>query len=196
LARCGCTASASGRSRVAPGVDAPLILGSLWIPSVPSLAPFSSFSALRSSRITGYSHSRDLPRQGAKSVPSYRLTLPKCVLMLAKQAPPGRPETMTFGLRCSQPACRPHQASLSVRVPMVESLLPASFSFALRLTTVCRHRLRLAPFIQRDSAQAGHTGAGCQPAADWQSASGAIISDTSSPKPAANCRSETHPMLA
>src|SRR5713226_2443575 len=70
---------------------------------------------------------------------------------------------MTFGLRCSQPACRPHPASLPVRVPTVESLLSASFSFASRLRLAvrysCRHRLRLAPFIQRDSAHAGHTGA-------------------------------------
>src|ERR1022692_3646128 len=70
---------------------------------------------------------------------------------------------MTFGLRCSQPACRPHPASLPVRVPAVESLLPASFSFASRLRLAVhygyRHRLRLAPFIQQDSAHAGHTGA-------------------------------------
>src|SRR4051812_40081127 len=70
---------------------------------------------------------------------------------------------MTFGLRCSQPACRPHPASLPVRVPAVESLLRASFSFASRLRLAFRygyrHRLRLAPFIQQDSAHAGHTGA-------------------------------------
>src|SRR5271163_4831022 len=70
---------------------------------------------------------------------------------------------MTFGLRCSQPARRPHPASLSIRVPTVESLLRASFSFTSRLRLAfrygCRHRLRLAPFIQRDSAHAGHTGA-------------------------------------
>jgi hypothetical protein len=70
---------------------------------------------------------------------------------------------MTFGFRCSQPAHRSHSASLPVRVPTVESLLSASFSFTLRLRLAfrygCRHRLRLAPFIQRDSAHAGHTGA-------------------------------------
>src|SRR5271155_2919942 len=70
---------------------------------------------------------------------------------------------MTFGLRCSQPARRPHPASLSIRVPTVESLLRASFSFTSRLRLAfrygCRHRLRLAPFIQQDSAHAGHTGA-------------------------------------
>ena len=38
---------------------------------------------------------------------------------------------MTFGLRCSEPACRPHPASLPVRVPSVESLPPASFGFPL-----------------------------------------------------------------
>ncbi len=70
---------------------------------------------------------------------------------------------MTFGLCCSQPAGRPHPASLPVRVPTVESLLHASFSFTSRLRLAfrygCRHRLRLAPFIQLDSAHAGHTGA-------------------------------------
>src|ERR1700733_8956103 len=70
---------------------------------------------------------------------------------------------MTFGLRCSQPARRPHPASLSIRVPTVEGLLHASFSFASRLRLAfrygCRHRLRLTPLIQRDSAHAGHTGA-------------------------------------
>ncbi len=71
---------------------------------------------------------------------------------------------MTFGLRCFQPARRPHPASLPVRVPTVESLLRASFSFTSRLRLAfrygCRHRLRLAPFIQLDSAHAGHTGTG------------------------------------
>src|ERR1035441_10629772 len=38
---------------------------------------------------------------------------------------------MTFGLRCSGPACRPHPASLPVRVPTVEGLPPASFGFPL-----------------------------------------------------------------
>src|SRR5688572_23616189 len=75
---------------------------------------------------------------------------------------------MTFGLRCSQPARRPLPASLPIRVPTVEGLLPASFSFTSRLRLAvhygCRHRLRLAPFIQQDSAHAGHTGAGFQPA--------------------------------
>src|SRR5882762_5475811 len=68
---------------------------------------------------------------------------------------------MTFGLRCSEPACRPHPASLPFCVPTVESLLRASFSFTSRLRLAfhygCRHRLRLAPFIQLDSAHAGHT---------------------------------------
>ena len=71
---------------------------------------------------------------------------------------------MTFGLCCSQPACRPHPASLPVCVPAVESLLRASFSFASRLRLAfrygCRHLLRRAPFISLDSARAGHTGAG------------------------------------
>jgi hypothetical protein len=42
-------------------------------------------------------------------------------------------------------------------------LLPASFSFTSRLRLAVRygyrHRFRLAPFIQLDSAHAGHTGA-------------------------------------
>src|SRR5260221_7435060 len=38
---------------------------------------------------------------------------------------------MTLGLRCSEPARRPHPASLPVRVPSVESLPSASFSFRL-----------------------------------------------------------------
>src|SRR3954463_8979142 len=38
---------------------------------------------------------------------------------------------MTFGLRCSEPARRPHPASLPVRIPTVESLPSASFSFHL-----------------------------------------------------------------
>src|SRR5450631_4325691 len=71
---------------------------------------------------------------------------------------------MTFGFCCSQPACRPRPASLPVRVPTVESLLSASFSFPSRLRLAVRygyrHRFRLAPFIQLDSAHAGHTGAG------------------------------------
>src|SRR5258708_3824747 len=48
---------------------------------------------------------------------------------------------MTFGLRCCQPACRPHQASLPVRVPTVESLLSASFSFTSRLRLAVSLRL-------------------------------------------------------
>jgi hypothetical protein len=71
---------------------------------------------------------------------------------------------MTLGLCCSQPACRPRPASLPIRVPTVESLLSASFGFTSRLRLAvhygCRHRLRLAPFIQQDSAHAGHTGTG------------------------------------
>src|ERR1039458_2422882 len=44
---------------------------------------------------------------------------------------------MTFGLCCSQPACRPHPASLPVRVPPVEGLLRASFGcYTLRFATV------------------------------------------------------------
>src|SRR5580693_5248141 len=74
---------------------------------------------------------------------------------------------MTFGLRCLSPACRPHPASPPVRVPAVESLLRASFGFASRLRLAfrygCRHRPRLAPFIQLDSAHAGHTTRGLYP---------------------------------
>src|SRR5207302_4029024 len=48
---------------------------------------------------------------------------------------------MTFGLRCSGPACRPNPASLPVRIPTVESLPPASFSFTSRLRLAVRLRL-------------------------------------------------------
>jgi hypothetical protein len=48
---------------------------------------------------------------------------------------------MTFGLRCSGPARRPHPASLPVRVPTVEGLPPASFSFASRLRLAVQLRL-------------------------------------------------------
>ena len=48
---------------------------------------------------------------------------------------------MTLGLRCCQPARRPHPASLSVRVPTVEDLLSASFSFASRLRLAVSLRL-------------------------------------------------------
>ena len=71
---------------------------------------------------------------------------------------------MIFGLRCYPPARRTHLASLPVRVPTVEGLLPASFGFTSRLRLAvhygCHHRPRLAPFIQLDSAHAGHTDAG------------------------------------
>src|SRR5688572_24639814 len=48
---------------------------------------------------------------------------------------------MTVGLRCSQPACRPHPASLPIRIPTVESLLSASSSFTSRLRLAVSLRL-------------------------------------------------------
>src|SRR5450631_607737 len=48
---------------------------------------------------------------------------------------------MNIGLCCCQPACRPHPASLPVRVPTVESLLSASFSFTSRLRLAVSLRL-------------------------------------------------------
>ena len=48
---------------------------------------------------------------------------------------------MTFGLRCSGPARRPHSASLPVCVPTVEGLPSASFSFASRLRLAVRLQL-------------------------------------------------------
>src|SRR6478672_9282513 len=48
---------------------------------------------------------------------------------------------MTFGLRCSEPARRPHPASLPVRVPAVESLPSASFSLHLAAGPCGRLRL-------------------------------------------------------
>ena len=58
-------------------------------------------------------------------------------------APPGSTwcVLMIFGLRCSESACRPHPASLPVRVPTVESLPPGSFSFTSRLRLAVRLRL-------------------------------------------------------
>ena len=71
---------------------------------------------------------------------------------------------MNFGLRCSQPACRPHPASLPVSCSCGRGFATRFFSFASRLRLAFRyrylHRFRLAPFIQQDSAHAGHTGAG------------------------------------
>ena len=58
-------------------------------------------------------------------------------------APPGSTACvfMIFGLRCSGPACRPHPASLPVRLPAVESLPSASFSYASRLRLAVQLRL-------------------------------------------------------
>jgi len=139
-------------------------LGSIWTVPVPSLAPFFSSSALRSNRVTGL-----LRCTTATAVISTALTAeisPGKVQNLIPLVPPGSTVRvlMTFGLRCSQPARRPRPASLPVRIPTVESLLSASFSFTSRLRLAVRygyrHRFRLAPFIQLDSAHAGHTGAG------------------------------------
>ena len=97
------------------------------------------------------------------SPPLSRKRSPQVRRRICPLVPPGSTECvlMTFGLCCCQPACRPHRASLPVRVPTVESLLAASFSFTSRLRLAvrygCRHRPRLAPFIQLDSAHAGHT---------------------------------------
>jgi hypothetical protein len=97
------------------------------------------------------------------SPPLSRKRSPQVRRRICSLGPPGSTECvlMTFGLCCCQPACRPHRASLPVRVPTVESLLAASFSFTSRLRLAvrygCRHRPRLAPFIQLDSAHAGHT---------------------------------------
>src|SRR5260370_21978509 len=68
------------------------------------------------------------PGKVQESLPSCRPALPDA-------------SRMTFGLRCCQPACRPHQASLPVRVPTVESLLSASFSFTSRLRLAVSLRL-------------------------------------------------------
>ena len=97
------------------------------------------------------------------SPPLSRKRSPQVRRRICSLGPPGSTECvlMTFGLCCCQPACRPHRASLPVRVPTVESLLAASFSFTSRLRLAvrygCRHRPRLAPSIQLDSAHAGHT---------------------------------------
>ena|SRR5580692_859842 len=71
---------------------------------------------------------------------------------------------MAFGLhRCSL-ACRPHPASLSVRVPTLAHLLTASFSRALTGSTLqfgyrYRHRFGRIPFNPIVHAHAGHTSA-------------------------------------
>src|ERR1019366_2032238 len=87
---------------------------------------------------------------------------------------------MTFGLCYSQPACRPHPASLPVRVPTVESLLSASFSFTSRLRLAVSLRLPssapVGSFHPTSSAHAGHTGAGPWPAAGSQAASPSRVS--------------------
>jgi len=88
------------------------------------------------------------------SHPFLLMRSPRVRCRICPLAPPGSTwcVLMTFGLRCSQPAGRPHPASLPIRLPAVETLLSASFSFASRLRPAvcygCRHRLRLAPFIQ------------------------------------------------
>ena len=68
---------------------------------------------------------------------------PQVRCRISPLAPPGstRCVLMIFGLRCSEAACRPHHASLPVRVPAVESLLSASFSFASRLRLAVQLRL-------------------------------------------------------
>ena len=162
-AHCGCTASAYWRSRVSyrsccARNSNPFIAGSssfsssvLWFFG-PSLPPHYRLSSLLRPLLT--------------SPPLSRRRSPQVRYRIGPLVPPGSTKCvlMTFGLRCSQPACRPHPASLPVCVPAVESLLPASFGFTSRLRLAvrygCRHRLRLAPFIQQDSAHAGHTGAG------------------------------------
>src|ERR1039457_5547238 len=77
---------------------------------------------------------------------------------------------MTFGLRCSGPVRRPHPASLPVRVPTVEGLPPASFSFALRLRLAVRLRLpSSAPIGSFHPIRFRPCWA--HPAAEWYSAS-------------------------
>ncbi len=75
-----------------------------------------------------------------------------------------RPVGNIFTILQYSSAKRPRQASLPIRLPPVESLLRASFSFTSRLRLAFRyghhHRSRLALFIQLDSAHAGHTGVG------------------------------------
>jgi len=130
-------------------------------PSVPSLAPSGSFRP----SLRGYYPASSLLRRLLTSPPLSRWRSPQVRCRIRPLAPSGstRCASYDYGLRCSQPAHRSHPASLPVRVPTVESLLRASFSFASRLRFAlhygCRHRLRLAPFIQQDSAHAGHTGA-------------------------------------
>jgi hypothetical protein len=60
--------------------------------------------------------------------------------------------------------CRPRCQFVFLRSRVCYPLLSASpRGYALRFRYGYRHRLRLAPFIQQDSAHAGHTGAGWNP---------------------------------
>jgi hypothetical protein len=135
------------------------------LPGLP-FSPFSSFALL-------------LRPLAPRALPRFFATTASAdfSLALTKEISPGKVQNlspraarlyrmrlrMTLWLRCCQPARRPHPASLPFRIPTVESLLRASFSFTSRLRLAfrygCRHRLRLAPLIQQDSAHAGHTGA-------------------------------------
>ena len=58
---------------------------------------------------------------------------------------------MDCGLRRCPPARRPHPASLPIRVPAVESLLPAFFSFTSRLRLAVS--LRLPPPVASGTSQ-------------------------------------------
>jgi hypothetical protein len=96
----------------------------------PSLQPLCRPSSLLRPLLTS-------PRLSPRRSPQVRCRI--CPLV-----PPGSTQCvlMIFGLRCSGPACRPHPASLPIRVPTVEGLLPASFSFTSRLRLAVRLRLR------------------------------------------------------
>jgi hypothetical protein len=107
--------------------------------SVPSLAPSCFFSPSLHRRYAASLLLRPL----LTSPPLSRWRSPRVRCRICPLVPPGSTQRvlMTFGLRCSQPACRPRRASLPVRIPAVESLLRASFGFglaayALRFATV------------------------------------------------------------
>jgi hypothetical protein len=172
-ARHGCTVSAYWLSRL-------VNRSCCQRNSSPLIAPvFSSFSSsvlwFFGPSLHRHYAASPLLRPLLTSPPLSRKRSPQVRCRICPLVPTGSTQCvlMTFGLRCYQPACRPHPASLPVRVPTVESLLPASFSFTSRLRLAvhygCRHRLRLAPFIQQDSAHAGHTGA------DFRSAMTAFV---------------------
>ena len=128
------------RSCCAPGFES----SSLPPASVPSLAPFFSSSALRSTAVTGGFFATTASADFSSALTQRRSPQVRCRIVPLVPFDSTVCVWMTFGLRCSQPARRPHPASLSIRVPTVESLLRASF-VSRSLDPLLALRLRLPP---------------------------------------------------